>query len=94
MKRGVKSPLRVRCRKLAFGFKACNWQPVGEFRAAEFVARRGSGFAIVHRSTKKPGFWQVSIFDEQGPVRDSQHRDVVEALGEISPKRFKLKDVG
>ena len=87
-----KSPLRVVCRTLAFGIKACEWKVVGEFRGAEFVSRSRPGdFAIVHPSTKTSGKWQVSFFDDQGPSRDSQHSSVEDALKHVFPKKWKLK---
>ena len=89
-----KSPLRVRCRKLAFNIKACDWTAVREFKAAEFSARKGAGSAIVHHSSKQAGKWQVSFFDEQGPSRDSQHSSLTDALREVPPKRWRLRDFG
>ena len=87
-----KSPLRVVCRTLAFGIKSCDWKAVGPLRGAEFTSRtRQHESAIVHPSTKSIGKWQVSFFDEQGAVRDSQHSSVDDALKQVSPKRWKLK---
>jgi len=87
-----KSPLRVGCRTLAFGIKGCDWKVVGPFRGAEFLSRtRRDESAIVHPSTKSAGKWQVSFFDELGPVRDSQHSSVEDALKQVPPKKWKLK---
>ena len=87
-----KSPLRVVCRTLAFGIKSCAWKVVGPLRGAEFSSRtRQDESAIVHPSTKSIGKWQVSFFDERGPVRDSQHVSVEDALKQVSPKKWKLK---
>ena len=87
-----RSPLRVVCRTLAFGVKSCNWKVVGDLRAAEFSSRtRSDETAIVHPSTKALGKWQVSFFDEQGAVRDSQHPSAEDALRQVPPKRWKLK---
>lgn len=87
-----KSPLRVVCRTLAFGIKHCDWKVVGPLRGAEFSARARHGeSAIVHPSTKSIGKWQVSFFDDLGPVRDSQHSTVEDALKQVSPKQWKLK---
>ena len=88
----MKSPLRVDCRTLAFGIKACEWKIVGEFRGAEFASRSRPGeVAIVHPSTKAAGKWQVSFFDDQGPSRDSQHSSAEDALKQVFPKKWKLK---
>lgn len=87
-----KSPLRVVCRTLAFGIKSCDWKVVGTLRAAEFSSRvTRDESVIVHPSTKSLGKWQVTFFDELGPVRDSQHSNVEDALKQISPKKWKLK---
>lgn len=88
-----KSPLRVVCRTLAFGIKSCDWKTVGQLRGAEFSSRtRRDETAIVHPSTKSIGKWQVSFFDELGAVRDSQHGSVDDALKQVPPKRWKLKE--
>ena len=87
-----KSPLRVTCRTLAFGIKSCDWKVVGAFRGAEFVSRsQQEAWAIVHPSTKRSGMWQVSFFDEHGPVGDSQHSIVEDALKQVAPRRWKLR---
>ena len=87
-----KSPLRVVCRTLAFGIKSCDWKVVGTLRGAEFSSRtKRDESAIVHPSTKTIGKWQVSFFDELGPVRDSQQSSVEDALKQVSPKKWKLK---
>jgi len=87
-----KSPLRVVCRTLALGIKACEWKVVGPLRGAEFSSRtRSDESAIVHPSTKSIGKWQVSFFDELGAVRDSQHGSVEDALRQVPPEKWKLK---
>ena len=87
-----KSPLRVVCRTLAFGIRRCDWKIVGEFRGAEFVSRLDSRkSSIVHPSTKFAGKWQVSFFDEFGPVSDSQHSEAEGALQQVPPKKWKLR---
>jgi hypothetical protein len=92
--RSRKSPLRVKCRPLLFGRKNCEWNLVGSLHAAEFTSRRRSDeFAIVHPSTKNPGLWQVSFFDQDGASRDSQHTRVEDALRQVPPKLWKLKNV-
>lgn len=87
-----KSPLRVVCRVLAFGIKSCEWKVVGELRGAEFASRaRRDEAVIVHPSTKTAGKWQVSFFDARGPVRDSQHSSIEDALKQVPPRRWKLR---
>lgn len=88
-----KVPLRVVCRTLAFGIKSCEWKVVGMLRGAEFASRtRSDESAIVHPSSKTVGKWQVSFFDELGPVRDSQHSSVEDALKQVPPGRWKLRE--
>ena len=91
-----KAPIRVVCRPLAFpGMKACDWKPVRAFHAIEFMSRRRPGeTVIVHPSAKSPGKWQVSLFDKDGPVNDSQHSSVEDALRRVSPKLWRLKTFG
>lgn len=86
-----KSPLRVRCKPLLFGMKSCEWTAVGALKAAEFTGRRRAESAIVHPSTKKSGYWQVSFFDRDGPRSDTQHRSLDDALKMVTPKLWKLK---
>lgn len=86
-----KSPLKVVCKTLLLGIKRCDWTPVGPFRGAEFVGRDSPNTAIVHPSTKHDGKWQVSYFDDRGPVGDSQHPSASEALKQVSPRRWKLR---
>jgi hypothetical protein len=75
--------------------KSCHWTPTREFKAIEFTSRKRPGeTAIVHRSTKHPGMWQVSLFDEHGPVNDSQHSDPADALKRVFPKHWRLKSFG
>jgi hypothetical protein len=89
-----KSPIRVRCRKLLFGYKACEWQADSHVRGALFQSRsKVDETAIVHPSSKHPGKWQVSFFDDRGPVSDSQHSSVNDALKTISTKRWRLRNV-
>lgn len=93
-RRPTKSPLRVVCRTLAFDIKSCVWTAVGDFHGAEFRSRKRKGeFAIVHPSPKTVGKWQVSFFDEDGPVRDSQHSEVSDALRQVPPKHWRLQSV-
>lgn len=90
-----KSPIQVKCKLLAFGIKGCEWKVVSEFRGAEFVSRKRPGeFAIVHPSPKSIGKWQVSMFDKDGPVSDSQHSEVADALRRVSPKLWRLTQLG
>jgi hypothetical protein len=46
------------------------------FRDAQNPART----ALVHRSTKMPGGWQASHFDEKGPMSDTQHKTLADAI--------------
>ncbi len=88
-----KSPIRVRCKPLLLGIKRCRWEREGLLRAAEFTNRRNQTTAIVHPSTKTKGFWQVSFWDDQGPISDVQRRSCNDALAELPPKLWRLRQV-
>lgn len=88
-----KSPLKVKCKPLLFGRKSCTWTPVGEFRGAQFSNRRQRDrYAIVHPSTKNVGKWQVSYFDEVGPISDTQHANAEDALKQVPASLWRLRD--
>ena len=90
-----RSPLRVRCRTLAFGLKSCEWICDRPIRGAQFESRtKGDGrYAIVAPSTKKTGMWQTTTFDAQGPIGDRQHASCDLAVKELPPKRWRLRAV-
>ena len=70
----VRSPIRLRCHANAFGDRnaICAWKCEGDVRAAKFIDRRAPDrYAIIHRSSKKAGWWQLSRFDAEGAVGDS-----------------------
>lgn len=91
-----RSPIKVSCRPLLFGLRKCFWKPTGaEIRAIEFASRADSRRkTIIHRSTKRPGAWQVSTFDEDGPVGDAQFKTIDEALEQAPPMKWRLRSFG
>ena len=90
----TRSPVRVEQRKLLFGLKATQFVCDARLLAAEFQHRKQpERTTIVHRSTKSPGKWQTSRFDERGASSDSQHPSCTEALKELSPKDWRLRSV-
>lgn len=108
MKKGRKSPLKVACRPWPFPPRPgerrraplCKWvcRAGAAPRAAEFTGRRGvlrTWRAVLHPSTKRPGKWQVSVFDEQGAIGDSIRDTCTEALAarDIMPNNWKLVNV-
>jgi hypothetical protein len=75
-------------------FRICKWKCVGPVRGAMFVERRNpSRYAILHPSTKKPGTWQTSFFDEHGPWGDWPRATCDEAVADLRPREYRLKEV-
>lgn len=62
---------------------------------AMFTSRTNKDeYAILHRSTKQSGKWQVSFFDKHGPVSDAQATSCERALRDHLPaRRFRLRSV-
>ncbi len=74
----------------------CEWVCHGRVRGAAFSSRRGAAqIAILHPSTKRVGHWQVSFFDDAGPVRDVLSptcQGALRAAG-IKPAGWRLSNV-
>ena len=88
------SPVRVVKRELLFGLKKTQFVCDARFQSAELQNRRDpSRIAIVHRSTKTAGKWQTSFFDAEGASSDTQRSSCTEALKELSPNQWRLRDV-
>lgn len=73
--------------------------PVLKFRcgvglkSARFVDKRNpSRYYVLHRSTKRAGAWQMSLFDTQGAVGDMAGT-CAEVLNEVLPKHWRLVEV-
>ena len=84
---GERSPLVVRCRRPKSPrlqhIKCCSWTVVGELRVAQFRARNGDDFKILHQSTRRPGYWQVTRFLDDGtPAGHVEAPTAQEALDE------------
>lgn len=89
------SPIKLRCKQnILLGKKICRWACIGSVQGARFTRRHNpDDMAIVHPSTKKPGWWQVSFFDAQGPSGDSQRKTCSEAVGLLEPWEWRLREV-
>lgn len=88
-----RSPVKAVGKPLLFGFKSIQWTPRAGFRGAQFSSRkRKHHYAIVHPSTKTAGKWQVSYFDELGPVSDTQHANADDALRQVPATQWRLRD--
>lgn len=73
-----------------------DWVATGKVAVAQFRHRRDPRkFAILHRSTKEPGRWQLSRFDEDGPTGDSIRDTADKALkdGLDAGRLWKLESV-
>jgi creatinine amidohydrolase/Fe(II)-dependent formamide hydrolase-like protein len=70
------------------------WEADERFVSAEFEDRNHPRlWAIVHRSTTKPGRWQVSQFDEDGAWGHCDRATANEALKEVPPRGWRLRRV-
>ena len=86
--------MRVETRKLLFGITKRTWVCDARLESAEFHERQSPGrTVVVHRSTKAPGKWQTSYFDDQGAISDRQSPSCREALADLPPSRWRLRDV-
>ncbi|MBV8722248.1 MAG: hypothetical protein JO277_08870 [Candidatus Eremiobacteraeota bacterium] len=89
-----RSPVRVETKRLALGIKSQRWTCDARLQSAQFQSRIDpSEMAVVHRSTKTPGKWQTSYFDAAGATRDAQSGSCQEALRDLPPRRWRLRDV-
>lgn len=68
------------------------WTCDARFQSAEFQDRSyPNRRAIVHRSTKYTGRWQVSLFDDRGASGDLNRATCAEALREVPPASWRLR---
>jgi hypothetical protein len=91
-----RSPVRLQNRAPAWpgGPRIDRWVCDVRLQSARFQDRLDhQRTAIVHRSTKYPQAWQVSFFDDQGAASDIRRTTCNEALRELSPSRWRLRDV-
>ena len=73
------------------GRKTCRYRLRRRFRVARFVSRHNrSEYAIVHPSTKKKGYCQISFFDESGPYSDREHKTCSAAIKDMSGTEWVL----
>ena len=93
MKRG--QPIRIETRKLLFGLKSKRYVCDGDrIRGIELQSRRDPRkTAVVHRSTKFAGKWQTSYFDHHGASSDTQRASCSEALLDLPPEQWRLRNV-
>jgi hypothetical protein len=77
------------------GLQIHRWKCEGRILGAKFQdTARPLARAIVAGSTKVPGGWQVTYFDESGePTGDLQAKTIGEALRELTPARWELVSV-
>lgn len=69
------------------------WVSDERLDGAEFRYRhtdRSNWSAIVHRSTKVAGRWQVSFFDADGAFGDCERATATECLKEVPPHSWRL----
>jgi len=74
------------------GFTYTRWMCTSALKTAKFQSRRrASVTAILHRSTKYPGKWQLTRFEDETPTSDIQTSTCVEALREVPPAAWRLR---
>jgi hypothetical protein len=70
------------------------WACDARLTIARFQNRRQPRLsAVVHRSTKQPGKWQTTFFDVHGPSSDAQSGTCQEAVRELPPGSWRLRNV-
>lgn len=75
-------------------FQVCRWRCRGPVRAAKFISRRDpEEYAVVHPATKARGRWQITYFDAAGPYSDTSRPTCTEAMAELRPWQWRLRDV-
>lgn len=85
MPRRPPSPVRLRCKRpwADYGddMLVCRWTCPRGGEPVQFRAKwREDMFAILHRSTKERGRWQLTTFDKDGPIGDVIRSTCEEAL--------------
>jgi hypothetical protein len=89
-------PLHVEKRQL-FGPKGPKfnvWKCDARLQVAKLQYRRNPHLtAVVHRSTKTPGGWQLTYFDDGTPTGDIQVRSCQEAVREVPPGTWRLRQL-
>ena len=91
---GRGQPVRIQTRKLAFGIKSKRFVCAIDVDGIELQNKKDpQRTAVVHRSTKKPGMWQTSYFDERGASGDTQRSSCTEALQNTPPGEWRLREV-
>lgn len=78
-----RSPIRKVCEPgILDDEPLCKWECDGtDLRVAQFRSRSDPRwYAILHPSTKEPGKWQLTSFDEKGPWGDVNRKTCAEAI--------------
>ena len=97
-----KSPVKLVCYNPWKGIddgkdmKVCKWTCPAGGATVQFRSRnRPEWFAVLHRSTKQHGKWQLSTFDDRGAIGDVVRSTCEEALydGGIN-RHWKIEAIG
>lgn len=68
------------------------WRCTSAFRSAQFQERKSPRHtAILHRSTKRKGKWQLTFFEDGNPTSDIQGSSCDELLRELRPNSWRLR---
>lgn len=74
------------------GVDLLHWSTGPRFNGAGFVSSDGI-VAVLHRSTKRSGVWQLSFFDEADAVGDAEFSELKDALRMVPPGTWALLPV-
>lgn len=69
-----------------------HWETTPQFNGSGFVSSDGI-VAVLHRSTKRRGVWQLSFFDEADAIGDSEFSNIKDALRMVPPGSWSLLPV-
>lgn len=95
-----KSPVKLVCKQpfkdVGDNMKVCKWTCPTGGATVQFRSRdRPEWFAILHRSTKQRGKWQVTHFDDRGAIGDVVRSTCEQALYDMGiNRRWKIEAIG
>jgi hypothetical protein len=81
------SPVKLVCKRVKLGpnvYKICRWTCPRGGATVMFRAKwQKDLYAILHPSTKQRGKWQVTRFDDRGPIGDVIRSTCEQALADM-----------
>lgn len=95
-----KSPVKLVCKRpfadIGDDMLVCRWKcPTGGGVVQFRHRKRKDLYAILHPSTKRKGRWQLTSFDDDGPIGDVERATCEEALYDGGITRdYKIEAIG